>query len=68
MLIRLALSLDVTTDELLGIKLSKNKNNKSNFKIQKRMKDIQKLPATQQRTLLKTIDTFIKASQLEERE
>jgi|LGVF01.1.fsa_nt_gb transcriptional regulator with XRE-family HTH domain len=64
MVIRLALAFGVTADELLGIKPSKNKNNKPNLKIQKRMKNIEKLPAPQQKTLLKTIDTFLKAAQL----
>ena len=64
MVIRLALALGVTADELLGIKQSKNKNNKPNLKIQKRMKNIEKLPAPQQKTLLKTIDTFLKAEQI----
>jgi len=63
MIIRLALALDVTTDELLGIKQSKSKN-KPNLKIQKRMKNIEKLPVPQQKILLKTIDTFLKAAQL----
>jgi len=64
MVIRLALALGVTADELLGIKPSKNKNNNPNLKIQKRMKNIEKLPAPQQKTLLKTIDTFLKAEQI----
>lgn len=64
MIIRLALALGVTADELLGIKQSKNQNNKPNLKIQKRLRDIEKLPAPQQKTLLKTIDTFLKAEQI----
>jgi len=64
MIIRLALALCVTADVLLGIKPSKNKNNKPNLKIQKRIKDIEKLSSSQQKTLLKTIDTFFKAEQL----
>ena len=64
MIVRLALAIDVTADELLGIKPAKIKNIKPNLKIQKRLRDIEKLPAPQQKTLLKTIDTFLKAEQI----
>jgi len=59
MIIRLSKALDVTSDELLGIKPSKKKNGASSLKIQRRMNKIQELPPGQQKALLKTIDTFI---------
>jgi transcriptional regulator with XRE-family HTH domain len=59
MVIRLALALDVSTDELLGVKPTKNNGNKPSLKIQRRMKKIEDLPAGHQKALLKTIDTFI---------
>jgi transcriptional regulator with XRE-family HTH domain len=63
-IIRLAMALGVTADELLGIKPVKDKNFTPSLKLQKRIKQIEKLPAEQQKTLLKTIDTFIKAAQI----
>ncbi len=64
MIIRLAYALEVSADELLGMTQSKKKNNAPSLKIQRRMKQIEKLPPEQQKTLLKTIDTFIKAAQV----
>jgi len=63
MIIRFAFALEVTADELLGIKASKNEGGKPSLRITQRLKKIEDLPPTQQKTLLKTIDTFIKAAQ-----
>lgn len=63
MIIRFALALEVTTDELLGLKTSKSNGNKPSLKILRRMKKIEGLPLSQQKTLLKTIDTFVKAAE-----
>ena len=63
MIARLALVLGVTADELLGIKKPKKKNAEPSLKIQKRMKGVEKLPPAQQKVLLKTIDTFLKAAE-----
>ena len=63
MIVRLALVLGVTADELLGIKQPKKKNAEPSLKIQKRMKGVEKLPPAQQKVLLKTIDTFLKAAE-----
>jgi hypothetical protein len=64
MIIRFAKALGVTTtDKLLGLKPSKNEGNKPNLKILRRMKKIEELPLTQQKILLKTIDTFFKAAE-----
>jgi transcriptional regulator with XRE-family HTH domain len=64
MIIRLAQALEVTTDQLLGVKLSKNSSSKPNLKLIQRLKKIEALPAGQQKALLKTIDTFIENFQL----
>jgi transcriptional regulator with XRE-family HTH domain len=64
MIARLALALGVTADELLGIKPGKTKNDQPKLKIQKRINAIEKLPTSQQKALLKTIDAFLKAAQL----
>jgi transcriptional regulator with XRE-family HTH domain len=60
MIIRLATALEVTTDLLLGTKPLKNNGGQPNLKIQRRMKQIEALPPSQQKALLKTIDAFIK--------
>ncbi len=62
MVIRLALALEVTADELLGMKPIKKKSYTPNLKIQRRIRDMESLPPSQQTVLLKTIDTFIKAA------
>ena len=58
-----AFALEVTADELLGIKTTKNEGERPSLKITQRLKKIEGLPPSQQKTLLKTIDTFIKAAQ-----
>jgi len=66
LLARFALALNVSTDKLLGLKIDE-KNDKKNFalKIVRRMKKIDTLPATQQKTLLSTIDNFLKGVGIE---
>jgi transcriptional regulator with XRE-family HTH domain len=64
MIARLALALGVTADELLGIKPAQNQTHQPKLKIQKRINAIEKLPTSQQKALLKTIDAFLKAAQL----
>ncbi len=63
LLIPLAKALSTTTDELLGLKLSDSKESKPDLKIARRIKKIQDLPPSQRKTLMKTIDTFIKAAE-----
>jgi transcriptional regulator with XRE-family HTH domain len=63
MVVRFAKALEVTTDELLGLKTPKNGSNKTSLKILRRMKKIETLPPPNQKTLLKTIDTFLKAAE-----
>ncbi len=61
MVVRFAQALEVTADELLGLNSSKN-GIKPNLKILRRLKKIESLPASSQKTLLKTIDTFLIAA------
>jgi len=63
MIISFAQALGVTTDELLGLKGSKNNVKKPSLKILRRLNKIEQLPLPQQRVLLKTIDTFIEAAE-----
>lgn len=63
MIIHLAKAFGVTTDELLGVKSAKNNGSKPSLKILRRLKNIENLPPSQQKVLLKTIDTFLKAEE-----
>lgn len=63
MVIRFAKVLEVTTDELLGVKASKDNGNRLSLKLLRRAKKIETLPPSQQKTLLKTIDTFLKGAE-----
>ncbi len=63
MIIRFALALDVTTDELLGLKHSKRKGKGPSLKISRRLKKIEELSPSQQKFILKTIDSLLKASE-----
>jgi transcriptional regulator with XRE-family HTH domain len=63
MIIRIALALDVTADELLGMKKTASKEMKPDMKLVRRLKKIEGLPLAQRKALLKTIDTFLKGSE-----
>jgi transcriptional regulator with XRE-family HTH domain len=65
MIVRFAQALEITTDELLGLSPSapQNTEGKPDVKIVKRVKKIQNLPPSQQKALLKTIDTFLKGAE-----
>ncbi|MCP4671359.1 MAG: hypothetical protein GY857_08625 [Desulfobacula sp.] len=63
MIVRFTVALDVSADELLGLRRSKKIMDKPNLKLTRRMKDIESLPPSQQKVLLKTIDTFLKGAQ-----
>ena len=64
MIIQFALAFNITTDELLGVKQAKNKDDMPSLKLQRRMRMISALPPSQQKILLKTIDNFLKAEQM----
>ena len=65
MVARFAKALDVSTDILLGLKnaASNGKSPKIPRRVLRRLEQIERLPAQHQRTLLKTIDTFLKGAQ-----
>jgi transcriptional regulator with XRE-family HTH domain len=63
MVIRFAVALGVTTDDLLGLKTIKHQEDIPSKKILRRVKKIETLPPSQQKALLKTIDYFIKANE-----
>ena len=61
-IIKLALALEITTDELLGLKNIKNNGkNKPSKKIIRRMEKIGTLPVSQQKFILRTLDSHLKA-------
>jgi hypothetical protein len=62
-IVRFAKALDVTADELLGIKQTPTTGTKPTLKTLKRLKKIEELPPSQQKTLLRTIDTFLKGAE-----
>ena len=62
-IIKLAQVLGVSTDELLGVNGIAVPAKKLSLKSIRRLKKIEELPPSQQKTLYKTIDTFIKAAE-----
>ncbi len=58
--------LNVSTDELLGIKPIK-KTRKPDTRLQRRMQQIEKMSATKKRQVLQVIDTFIEAEQFKQK-
>jgi transcriptional regulator with XRE-family HTH domain len=65
MLPKMAALLGVTADQLLGIKPMKS-SKQPDTRLQRRFHQIQKLPAKDKRQITLIIDTFIKASQVQE--
>ena len=56
-------ALDITTDELLGLKDSKALTKNPSLKILRRLNKIEELPPSQQRALFQTIDNFLKGAE-----
>lgn len=61
-IINFAKALDISTDELLGLKNPKNNTKKPSLKLQRRINKIEALPLSEQKVLLRTIDTFLKGA------
>ena len=64
LIISIAQALKVSTDELLGLDHTKNKNGASiaiSLRIGKRLQKIEELPKSKQKALLTNIDNFLKA-------
>jgi len=62
---KLAQVLNVTADQLLGLKPMK-KSKKPDTRLQRRFQQIEKLPTKDRRQLTQLIDTFIKAAQIQQ--
>ena len=64
MIVRFAVALEISTDELLRPKRGKTApQQNASRKVLRRLQQIESLPAYQQRALLTTIDNFIAAAQ-----
>lgn len=61
MLLRIAVALGVSTDEILGVEPDKT-GDKNSEKIMKRVERIRSLPLHQQKILLQNIDMFLKGA------
>jgi hypothetical protein len=62
MVVRFALALGVSSDELLGVPSRKTPAPKArlSLKLVRRLQKIEQLPSTQQKSLLQTIDGFLR--------
>ena len=60
MIIRLALILKVTTDTLLGLNEIDLPEDTPNIRFTRRLKDLEKLPESKKRAVIKILDEFIK--------
>ena len=65
MVARFSLALNVTADEILGLK-NKKGTNPPDLKITRRVREIEKLPPSQKKSLLNTIDAYLKANSVKE--
>ncbi len=63
MIARFAIALDVSADILIGLKQSKSKSSQPSLQIVRRLKKIEELSQSQQKTLFQTIDTFLKGAE-----
>jgi len=61
MIVRIAMALSVATDDLLGLKETAVSPEQSpSLRLSRRLSKIDKLPPSEQKALLKTIDTYLK--------
>jgi hypothetical protein len=62
MLVRFAIALNITPDILLGFKNTELKTSSPSLKIIRRLNKIEQLPINEQKFILKTIDSLVKAT------
>ena len=60
MVIRFAITLKVSTDTLLGLKNAGIPHDTQNIRFTRRLKDIEKLPESKKRAIIKILDEFIR--------
>lgn len=64
MLAGLAAALQVSTDELLGIRPHKTNTKQPDSRLLRRLQQVEKLSSAKKRQVIQVIDTFIEAAQL----
>lgn len=62
MIIRFAVTLNVSADELLGLKVVKSSSDSPALRITRRFRDLEKLPEDKKRAVLKVLDELIRAN------
>jgi hypothetical protein len=62
MVVRFALALGVSADQLLGLKDLDDSMEIPALRITRRIKDLEKLPESKRKAILKTLDDLIKAN------
>ena len=62
MIVRFALALNASADELLGIKDIKEKGSKSNLRYTRRIRELEMLPEPKKRRVLQVLDDLIRAN------
>jgi len=62
MAVRLAMALDITTDERLHPKAKKKNGRKPSLKVMRRMEEIEKLPPRQQSFVLTALDSILRGA------
>ena len=63
LIIPISKALEISTDELLGVKEIKKQVEHNNPSLLRKLKKIEQLPASQQKTLIKTINMFLKGAE-----
>jgi transcriptional regulator with XRE-family HTH domain len=64
LLVPLSKLLDVTTDELLGVKPPRRRQARKDARLQRRVSQMEKLPPQERRALIAVIDTFLEKARL----
>jgi len=64
MVARFANALNITADEILGLETSENHPETNSLRVSRRVKQIESLPKPDQRHILRTLDSLIKAAEI----
>jgi transcriptional regulator with XRE-family HTH domain len=62
MIVRFAVILNISADELLGLKAVKSSGDSPALRITRRLRDLEKLPEDKKRAVLKVLDELIRAN------
>ena len=60
MIIRFALTLNISADTLLGLKKASISLEKYNIRFTRRLRDIEQLPESKKRAIIKILDEFLR--------